>query len=225
MNKSNISADDGISSSILGHPQEVMEKICSYLSLQDLSYLSMSSKLFSGIIGEFLRHTCSTKVQNTQVILTHSEEKLANKLGLHQMVGMHDLLKMYKLLVSREVARVRVIQENGPKEGRIREMGEMVDSRMVRLQQDEVKEITYLDFKWKHIGPGKFTFSLMLKINDLNCWVSGKRLSWAIYFENQNGRNVLRSGRGKLLFNEKESRMELDEVIGEQRRLVRIRNG
>ena len=138
------------------------------------------------------------------------------------MVGMDDLLKMYKLLVSREVARVRVIQENGPKEGRIREMGEMVDSRMVRLQQDEVKEITYLDFKWKHIGPGKFTFSLMLKINDLNCLVSGKRLSWAIYFENQNGRNVLRSGRGKLLFNETESRMELDEVIGEQRSLVRI---
>ena len=53
----------------------------------------------------------------------------------------------------------------------------MVDRRMVRLQQDEVKEITYLDFKWKHIGPGKFTFSLMLKINDLNCWVSGKETS------------------------------------------------
>ena len=141
------------------------------------------------------------------------------------MVGMDDLLKMYKLLVSREVTRVRVIKDIGTKADNIREMGEMVDSRMVRLQQDEVKEITYLDFKWKHIGPGKFTFSLMLKINDLNCLVSGKRLSWAIYFENQNGRNVLRSGRGRLLFNEKESRMELDEVIGEQRRLVRIRNG
>ena len=70
-----------------------------------------------------MRHTCSTKVQNTQVILTHSEEKLANKLGLHQMVGMHDLLKMYKLLVSREVTRVRVIQANGTQEDRIREMG------------------------------------------------------------------------------------------------------
>ena len=43
------------------------------------------------------------------------------------MVGMDDLLKMYKLLVSREVTRVRVIKDIGTKADNIREMGEMVD--------------------------------------------------------------------------------------------------
>ena len=89
-----------------------MEKICSNLSLKDLSCLSMSSKLFSSIIQEFLRHTCSSKLKSSQFVLTHSEEKLADRLGVHQVVGMQDLLKMYKLLVSKEMTRVRVIQKD-----------------------------------------------------------------------------------------------------------------
>ena len=98
----------------------------------------------------------------------------------------------------------------------------MLDRRVVRLKQDKVKEIAYLDYKWNHIGPGKYKFSIMLKMNGFMSWVAKRSLSWVVYFENENGRNLLKSGRGKLFFNEKESRMEVEEIKGKQNNLARI---
>jgi len=173
---------------ILEQPPTVMETICSFLSLKDLSRLSQTCQLFSSLVGEFLRHECcssklsaslvSFRTRNTG-LLSQFEQQLMNSLD-SQLAADGDITRqaMYKLLANMEhynkqVDRVSVVQETVgfPHRGNRTYVAVERDDKLGR-EVVRVREVCWLQvgYTWEGIRPGVFQVAVRIKIGDNFRW-------------------------------------------------------
>eukprot|EP00092_Neocalanus_flemingeri_P031509 GFUD01034219.1.p1 GENE.GFUD01034219.1~~GFUD01034219.1.p1 ORF type:complete len:331 (+),score=110.68 GFUD01034219.1:362-1354(+) len=168
---------------ILEQPSTVVEAICSFLSLKDLSSLSQTCKLFSSMVGEFLRHSSSklsssldSFVTKNAALLTQFEKQLTDNLQSQLDLSINidkDLSRqaMYKMMVNMEhyikqVDRVSVLQATvATCTARIKER--VAVGRDDKLGRDVVRvEVNQLQVghTWREVRPGLYRVSVRMKI-------------------------------------------------------------
>jgi len=179
---------DNNSCPIIDQPITVLETICSFLTLQELSLVAMTCSMFNDMVGEFLRHECCSSKLSTSLgrfltsnagLLTLFEQQLAGRLQ-EQLEEERDISRqdMIKLMVNivhykKEVNRVSVVQDRVGFPHRdnptyvVVEMNDLLGREVVR-----VREVCWLQVNntWEGVRPGVFKVSILIKIGDNFRW-------------------------------------------------------
>ena len=173
---------------IILQPLTVLETIFSSLSLKDVSSFSQTCKLFSSLVGEFLRHECCSSkllaslnsfVSKNAGLLTLFEQQLTSSLQAQLAASTESNRQvMYKLLLNMEhynrtVDRVSVVQEkvgfphrNNPSYVVV-ERDDTLGREVVR-----VKQVCWLQVNhtWEGVRPGEYKVAIRIKIGENFRW-------------------------------------------------------
>ena len=180
---------DTTSCPIMEQPLTVLETLCSFLTLQDLSVVGMTCTKFNDMVGEFLRHECRSSKLSASLgrflaassgLLTLFEQQMAG--NLQEQLGEEETdmtrQEMMKLMANivhykKEVYRVSVAHDtvgfphrDNPNYVTV-EMDDHLGRDVVR-----VREVCWLQVNntWERVTSGVYNVSIIMKIGDNFRW-------------------------------------------------------
>ena len=124
-------------------PPMTLETIFSYLTTEDMSSLSRTCHQLHGIVVEFLRHSCCSKLRSTilqDVLLTQHEQQSVQDIQNRPVVDMMGMVRIFSLLLEKSMVRIRIGQEHmlGLEDGDCKlEADNMLGREVIRVRHND----------------------------------------------------------------------------------------
>ena len=168
---------------LLEMPPNIVERVCSFLNLRDLSSLSQTSKEVDNFVGEFLRHECCSAavIESYRKFARDYGENLAT---LRERRVLEDIHRRISLVPSRSEISLPVIlisqQQTGPEDENISRVAQYKMLHYRTMFTNVVQRVSLCDPRvhFPHRGTGYVTTPIDRDLGrkivsvDNVCWLS-----------------------------------------------------